>query len=256
MTPTDTTASTRRPGRGRTLAHLLGILLTAVAALLGSAPAAHAADHAVVIEHYAYSPASLTIDAGDTVTWTNRDTVAHDVSVMSGPQTFHSPMLAQGQSWSHTFSAAGSYSYMCSVHPDMVASVTVRAAAPQPTPTKHASPAPVTQTTTHSSHAAPATTPVTTPVTTPAPATGTHAAAPRHRKAGATAAAAAPTTSAVEPVTSAEVSAPLAQDGATLDPLLLVAGVSAAVMVFCLLLMTSRPVAKPGAPATAETDAA
>jgi len=236
MPPIRPHATTRRASRGRTPAYLLSVLLVAIAALLGSAPAAQAAGHVVVIQQYAYSPASLTINAGDTVTWTNKDSVAHDVSVMSGPQTFHSPMLAQGQSWSHTFGAAGSYSYMCSVHPDMVASVTVRAAA-QPKPTKQASPAPVSR-------------PTATP-TQPA-----HA----HRSPAATSspAPAAPSTQpeTEEPVASAQVSAPTTRDGATLDPLLLVAGVSAAVMVFCLLLMTSRPVAKPGAPATAEADTA
>ena len=237
MTPIRPHATTRRAVLGRTPAYLLSVLLVALAALIGSAPAAEAASHTVVIQGYAYSPANLTISAGDTVTWTNKDSVAHDVSVMSGPQTFHSPMLAQGQSWSHTFSSSGSYSYMCSVHPDMVAKVTVRAPAAQPKPTKQASPVPATS---------PSATPTATqPAHSHHPPATTSPAPP--------AASAQPPTEA--PVASAQVSAPATQDGATLDPLLLVAGVSAAVMVFCLLLMISRPVAKPVAPATAEADA-
>lgn len=95
-----------------------------------------AATKTVMIMGYAYSPASLTIDVGDTVTWTNMDTAPHTVTVTSGPVKFNSGNLAQGESFTYTFTEAGTYDYYCAVHPDMVASVTVvGSGTPTPTPT-------------------------------------------------------------------------------------------------------------------------
>ena len=79
----------------------------------------------VVIKNYAFTPASLTISVGQTVTWTNEDTAPHTVTVSSGPQTFSSPELSTGDTYSFTFTKAGTYSYYCAVHPTMTASVTV-----------------------------------------------------------------------------------------------------------------------------------
>ena len=122
----------RRSIRIVRLVHALaGLLLAALVTAPGAASAHTAgagADEHVTISHYAFAPASLTVTAGTTVTWTNLDSVGHDVTVTRGPALFHSPMLSQGQSWSYTFSAAGPYSYICSVHPDMRATVTVAAA--------------------------------------------------------------------------------------------------------------------------------
>jgi plastocyanin len=89
----------------------------------------------VMIMDDTYQPASLTVTVGDTVTWTNHDQARHHVAGASGPEALQAPVLSQGQSWSHTFGAAGSYSYFCSVHPDMAASLTVN---PAPTPTTEA----------------------------------------------------------------------------------------------------------------------
>jgi amicyanin len=196
--------------------------------VLGLSSPAAAENHAVMIEQYAYTPAALTVAQGDTVTWTNHDSVQHDVRVTSGPTTFQSPMLAQGQSWSHTFTVAGSYSYICSVHPDMRGSVTVRAkvpVVPKPTRTKKASPPPATAS--QSAEPSPASRGVNRTPRTAAPPVAAEAAAP---------------TATQELATTSVAST------ATLDPLLLVAGASTAVMVFCLLLMTSRPVVRPADP--------
>lgn len=209
----------------RAAALTLGLLAALGVGLALAAPASAAA-HSIVIKQYAYSSSSLTISQGDTVTWTNQDSVGHDVLVTQGPQKFQSPMLAHGQSWSHTFTTAGAYSYICSVHPDMTASITVRAAA---TPTAAAPP---------HSHA-PATTAAAT--TAPPPSSRQTARASGHQ-AAATAAA---TAVAAPGSASQQVAAPLAPTEASLDPLLLVAGVSTGVTVFCLLLMTSRPVVQP-----------
>ncbi len=92
-----------------------------------AAPAkpAAAGTKSVMIMNYAFSPASLTVSVGDTVTWTNEDTAPHTVTVTNGPVKFDSGTLQKGQSFSYTFTVAGTYSYYCAVHPDMVASVTV-----------------------------------------------------------------------------------------------------------------------------------
>jgi plastocyanin len=219
----------RRGARALTL-----LILTLSGALgLAAGPARAATHHHVVIRQYAYSPAALSLRAGDTVTWTNEDTVGHDVSVTRGPETFRSPMLSKGQSWSHTFGTAGSYAYVCSVHPDMRGTVTV---APAPTTPKSTQPAvqsptqPATQSSTQAAGR-----PVTAP-TTPAPRTRARAT---------------PKPAGKPAVAAPAVAAPVVQEavatgtGATLDPLLVVAGISAAVTIFCLLLLVGRPATDP-----------
>ena len=109
------------------------LLVTCIAVLLPGVPAS-AQGHQVNIQGYAFSPASFTLEAGDTVTWTNFDTAPHDVAVTNGPASFHSPLLSRGQSWSFTFRIPGSYSYVCSVHPDMASSLVVIAPAPAAVP--------------------------------------------------------------------------------------------------------------------------
>ena len=76
-----------------------------------------------------YIPADITINAGDTVEWTNSDTAAHTVtggSPAEGPSgVFDSSLVMGGAVYSFTFEEAGSYDYFCMVHPWMVGSVTV-----------------------------------------------------------------------------------------------------------------------------------
>jgi len=96
----------------------------------------------VDIMNYTYSPATLTINVGDTVTWTNMDTAPHTVTVTSGPVKFKSPNLAKGESFTYTFTEAGTYDYYCAVHPDMVAKVVVKGSGSTPTPTPTPSPDP------------------------------------------------------------------------------------------------------------------
>ena len=123
--------STYLPRRAR-----LAVVL-AVPFLTFAASPAEAATQVVMMQGYAFSPASLTVHTGDTVTWMQHDEAPHDATTTSAPAAFRSPQLSQGQSWSYTFQQAGTYSYYCSVHPDMRASVTVLAAAT----TAHAKPA-------------------------------------------------------------------------------------------------------------------
>jgi plastocyanin len=85
--------------------------------------AANSAAAKVLIDTYKFGPDALTVPVGTTVTWTNNDGDAH--TVVAKDQTFSSPALAKGQTFSYTFTKAGKYDYLCSIHPFMVASVTV-----------------------------------------------------------------------------------------------------------------------------------
>ena len=107
-------------------------MLAAAASAVGAgiAPAASAAPDqlSVKISDFAFSPSALTVHAGDVVTWTNHDVAPHDVTVTHGPVAVHSPTLTTGHSWTYTFTVVGSYAYICSIHPDMHATLTVAAA--------------------------------------------------------------------------------------------------------------------------------
>lgn len=82
--------------------------------------------NSITIENFAYSPSSTTVKVGTTVTWTNKDSVAHTVTTSSGPEKFDSGSLASGKTFSFTFTKAGDYKYFCSFHPSMPsATVTV-----------------------------------------------------------------------------------------------------------------------------------
>jgi plastocyanin len=97
-----------------------------VAGVVLATPApAHAADAVVDIHDYQYHSADVTVQAGASVTWTNGDTARHDVASTSGPEAFRSPELGQGESFTYTFGQAGAYAYLCTLHPDMAATVTV-----------------------------------------------------------------------------------------------------------------------------------
>jgi plastocyanin len=80
--------------------------------------------NAVNISNFAFAPATLTVAAGTTVTWTNKDEEPHTV-VSSDGSTFHSPGLDTGKTFSFTFPNAGTFDYICSIHPMMHGTVVV-----------------------------------------------------------------------------------------------------------------------------------
>jgi plastocyanin len=94
-------------------------------ALSVAAASVLAADQAVTIEGFAFSPATVTVSVGDSVTWTNNDGTAH-TATGSG---FDTGNIAGGASGSVTFQSAGSFDYACSIHPQMTGTVVVQAAA-------------------------------------------------------------------------------------------------------------------------------
>jgi plastocyanin len=78
----------------------------------------------VVMKDIKFVPDSLTIKVGQTVTWVNQDNATHDVVATQGE--FKSDLFGKGQSFSFTFSKAGTYPYYCSVHPTMKGTIVVQ----------------------------------------------------------------------------------------------------------------------------------
>lgn len=98
----------------------------------------------ITIANYAFAPETATATVGQTVVWTNRDDAPHDATSTSGPTAFAGPTLHRGQSWHWLARVPGVYRYICSVHPDMHATLVVRpvpstsSAAPMPERTRRA----------------------------------------------------------------------------------------------------------------------
>jgi len=80
-------------------------------------------EFAVVMESFAFTPAELTVPVGATVTWTNRHGARHDVVAADG--TFESPLFGEGETFSFTFTEAGEYPYVCTIHPGMEGTIIV-----------------------------------------------------------------------------------------------------------------------------------
>jgi plastocyanin len=87
-------------------------------------PAAVSGDQ-VSIDNFAFAPATMTVKAGSTVVWTNHDEEPHTVAASDG--SFHSPGMGTGATFSHTFPTAGTFDYVCSIHPMMHGTVVVTA---------------------------------------------------------------------------------------------------------------------------------
>jgi plastocyanin len=77
----------------------------------------------VLVDNFSFSPAAMTVVAGATVTWTNRDDVPHNI--VSTDKTFASPVLDTDQRFSHRFEGPGRHSYYCSLHPRMTGQIVV-----------------------------------------------------------------------------------------------------------------------------------
>lgn len=80
----------------------------------------------VDIKDFDFQPQTITVKKGTTVTWTNQDVAKHDINPDSESDNFKaSELLAKGESYSWTFNTAGTYTYHCSPHPYMKATVIV-----------------------------------------------------------------------------------------------------------------------------------
>lgn len=87
-------------------------------------PVAALKDMNVAIQNFAFTPSTLVVAKGTKVTWKNNDAAPHTVTSDSG-NVLHSQTLSTGQTFSFTFTEAGTYNYHCSVHPGMTGKVVV-----------------------------------------------------------------------------------------------------------------------------------
>ncbi len=121
--------------RRRLLAVLGVISLIAAASLLAcsggyGAPnptttsSAPASGNSVTLANFAFSPATITVKAGTTVTWTNKDGTTHTITSDTG--AFDSGSVAANGKYSYTFSTVGTYACHCSIHPYMKGTVIVQ----------------------------------------------------------------------------------------------------------------------------------
>jgi plastocyanin len=128
-----------RHARFATLAIAVTLAIAACAGSVTPAPSTQAPDgppagesagpsaaggSTVAIANFAFAPASVTVAVGTTVTWTNSDSASHTVTADDG--SFKSAKLANGATFSQTFTTAGTFTYHCSIHPSMTATITVR----------------------------------------------------------------------------------------------------------------------------------
>jgi plastocyanin len=98
------------------------ISLQAVPPGVAAAPAA-AGEAEVKIDNFSFSPVALTVKAGTQITWTNGDDIPH--TVVSEGHTFKSKVLGTGEKFTFTAGKPGTYSYSCSIHPNMTGKVVV-----------------------------------------------------------------------------------------------------------------------------------
>jgi len=99
------------------------LILALAALMLTVACNAHAQSSATVaIQGYAFQPQTVTIEKGGTVTWTNQDSVVHDVKFSDSD----SPDLKKGETYTKTFDKPGTFDYVCGIHSTMKGKVIVK----------------------------------------------------------------------------------------------------------------------------------
>ena len=101
---------------------VLRSLILAAALLLPLGVRAQAEEIKVTIDNFTFSPAELKVKVGDTVTWTNHDDIPHTV-VSAGK--FRSKTMDTDNTFTFTFTSAGDYKYLCSLHPHMTGMIKV-----------------------------------------------------------------------------------------------------------------------------------
>jgi plastocyanin len=82
---------------------------------------------AVTIDNFTFTPPTVTVKAGTTVTWTNKDDIPHGIAATNNAFP-RSKALDTDDSYSFTFTTPGTYQYFCYVHPHMTGTIVVQAA--------------------------------------------------------------------------------------------------------------------------------
>ena len=221
----------------RALRVALAALLFLLAGMSAAVAGPLAATSAVNIQNFAFAPASVTINAGDSVRWTNLDGVSHSARSMN--DSFNTGTLGLGQSGTVTFNNAGTFDYICGVHgASMSGTVIVRSlATPAPTtpaPTPRPTTAPPTATAAPT--VAPTVAPTSAPTTQPSAAPSSAAPTPATTTA-------APSTTAPVAVASTPPSAPVTAASSTdagPGPVFVVAGAVVAAGLLGLAVLLAR----------------
>ncbi|MGB1821098.1 MAG: plastocyanin/azurin family copper-binding protein [Ilumatobacteraceae bacterium] len=97
---------------------------TVAASTTTSSPAVVVTTHSIDISGFSFAPSALTVEVGDTVTWTNFDSAIHTVTFNDSP-SLSSGGLQEGDTHSVTFDNVGTYAYGCSPHASMQGTITV-----------------------------------------------------------------------------------------------------------------------------------
>jgi plastocyanin len=112
--------------RPSSLGFAVAVICVGGGAADSGAPDAKATTHTVVIEAVAFQPETLTIARGDAIVWVNKDPFPHTVTSNGN---FDSGELAAGKSWRYVARTAGEFSYVCTLHPNMRGTLTVKRSA-------------------------------------------------------------------------------------------------------------------------------
>jgi plastocyanin len=116
-------AHERPQARGpRTGALLPAALFAAMS--IGLSQAQAATSHTIEIEGVKFAPATLEVKVGDTVVWKNKDPFPHNATAANN--AFHSPDIQGGKSWSFKAAKKGVFPYICTLHPNMKATLVVK----------------------------------------------------------------------------------------------------------------------------------
>lgn len=111
-------------GRFRSLAGAAGVALVCWFVSCGPASAETPDPTQIVMKDFMFVPTSLTVKAGSTVTWANRDEEPHTVTSDTG--LFRSGAMDTNESFSFKFDKPGTYHFTCSIHPRMVGTIVVQ----------------------------------------------------------------------------------------------------------------------------------
>lgn len=113
--------------RARRLARL-GVVAGALVCCGGAdAEAPKPVTHTVTIDSTRFSPESVTVTSGDIVIWVNKDVIPHTATSKTGG--FDSGTIASGDSWKHTVTGQGEFTYTCIFHPTMKGRMIVKSGA-------------------------------------------------------------------------------------------------------------------------------
>jgi plastocyanin len=84
-------------------------------------PGSGATSETINVSNNLFTPSTITVNVGSTISWANNDTVTHTVT--ADDQSFASGLVRRATSWSHTFAAPGTFTYFCEIHPEMTGTV-------------------------------------------------------------------------------------------------------------------------------------